>query len=433
MATMDGMRRRRWWTWLALALMAGLVGSGWVVRAHAATMSGRIAAMFDDSAPRPGVAVVSALPADLGGWAAWCRNSGCDCPVTTAAEDDWLAGAPGPPSADLVQNAAANAAALARLRVILAQGHHPMLPARITAASRLADLPGWDPGDVTGDESFDAAARCLRVVARLADDPRPALADVDGVVAASVPANGLHAFWTYNRACDRRDTLHLALAIAGNLPADARARWAAEPDRLDNLRNGLDGARRFWIPLYAVRPVSHGLWSYVSYDEGTPAEWWGLADRAEAQRRDFGEAEDLLAGKAPARSWAAGSTWSVDRILSGALNGNARHRMALLAAQVIDAYRRTGAVPADGAGLDLTGGRNRLPLTYAVVNPHRFVLAVAAAGVPPYYHDAGTWHAPESGVRWMDFDATRLVLDLAPVPPKKGVVSSQDGVRMTWW
>ena len=67
------------------------------------------------------------------------------------------------------------------------------------------------------------------------------------------------------------------------------------------------------------------------------------------------------------------------------LNHSTSHRLAVLATRVMGIEVRTGALPADGAGLDLAGGRDRRTLVYRRLGDRRFTMAVDPAGPRPEY------------------------------------------------
>jgi hypothetical protein len=297
-----------------------------------------------------------------------------------------------------------------------------------------ACLPCNDDGR-SWDYGLGLAAHDFHVAARVSDQPGPLLDDVDALARVASPANSLAALAVMMPVWEERDSTYLALECAGRLPAPSRLRWCAEDDHRADLRSALACERRYWEPVYAAWAADSGPMAYdraIAEDRGRQdlwescTAWWAMARTVNHDRATFQAADAWLAG-GPLRELHGGDNGpysllstpdlGLDDALARILGNATHHRLAVLAVQLIESFRRDGALPADGGALDLAGDGYRLPLTYDRINPHRFRIHVATTATWPYYdhfEDGAPTVPDDARVLQVGLSDTWVLVDMVP-------------------
>ena len=250
-------------------------------------------------------------------------------------------------------------------------------------------------GDLQG---LDA---CDRAVA-LGSDPTPL---IGGLVRMTVVA--------------LRDDAYLALVMRGQLPDARITAWMAEPFKLD-LASAWHGERLLsagslaarWLelsgPQKSPQPTANqwtgdnlGLVSTQFVLAPRTSRAWTARDLTNLMPffRDLEQGRQPVAPSIPFRSPLAGMIMpAFSMVRSSAQRNLARHDLILLGARVAR-LSRTGALPADAAGLAVALGEPvvvacgdaTLPVLYERRGEHGFRLAIDAAGNAPAGVMPGTW------------------------------------------
>jgi hypothetical protein len=371
-------------TVLCLAAALALAWWQWGRMRHAA-----LEHILAASAPRPGAGMGEITHLDLlapyGAWAARFQRAPSVYGLPMAAAPGGRA-APGRVAtpADL----APYRPLLADLGALLARG----LGVNLAASSQSAWYPGFQP---LGD-----AARVWCVAATADGDPTPALDGLDALQASASPAFSLYGLRTARAIAYYRDTAYVRAFSAGKLP-DARLRsWLAEPGfgRPEDLLPALEAERTCQLPVRAHLLEDLGPRGFWNLDrqlhpgsdpDDTVAAWWRLDQTVAADLARLDRAEDRFG---PATAPAAAAPWHDDAdgdlVLPANLAAEARgsahceahHRICVAQVRVLMLVGRTGVLPATTpAGLDLVGGRDRLPLRYVRRDDGHFAVEVAAS------------------------------------------------------
>lgn len=285
----------------------------------------------------------------------------------------------------------------------------------------------------------------------LTEDPRQHLADLDALVAAmgqpAVLIDAMNAIAIANI----RDRTYVELALLGRLPDDARTRWLAEPpNSLRLVGDAFDGESALFSGHAMVAMLDHAGTPipFVMENENWSSTWGSaatwvtgyqdcavmieieshVAQRLRGERTDVWPTWDQIKPRLSRVGQIAVPNLFESTI--AAVEADAGHRMARLAAQVIR-IAHSGALPADQAAL-LTALGNPQPLTptgdhlhlrYELPAPGRFRLVIDPASPVPNFDDptrmphrskaAGTPPAKEPFV-WNR--TTTIEIQMPPLP-----------------
>jgi hypothetical protein len=254
----------------------------------------------------------------------------------------------------------------------------------------------------------------LQLGARCADDPVPCLAGLDGLLRAMQPARTrLQGMLTIELA-RLRDQAYLTAVLLGRLDPERAARWRAEPanQRL-LLASGLEGERAH-LTIPALRPLSErGLWETLG-QVGAGGSLWS---RWRAWCNQPAVAATVIAAQRagaaglrgdPSWSWedrdehGSSGSFALFMVANAALTAETFHRLARLAAVVVDWQRGHGELPASSADLARIapelGAGGRLRLLYERLGATRFRIVIDPAGTLPPFADAQRY-APRT---WQD-------------------------------
>jgi hypothetical protein len=374
-------------------------------------------------------------------WSDWERRFSASpperLPWSDQAWDDWVCGdAPGPPGG-LADMLAHSQPLLAPVLEALAGG---ALQLSILGWAERAQPPGQDgilPLAVRGPDqkAVQYLALWLRYRAVLAADPADALAGLERLERALGNPASLAEARLATDVARLRDRCYGDLALLRRLPADARARWLAEPacvvaqaadairgERIIRLGSATEQLRaalpRFFAGAAAQQPWLETLrcWTYGLDDAAGMAE---IAGRIEARLR--GESEQTIPISEVNRlRWHLLDEHDLLYAALCAARDDAARRMARLAVRILDLAARGIGLPATrdelrerlGDAQLLVGGVEQLDLSYERLGPDRFKLDLdratsladlAAPGDRSNYGDGRGWAPAAGALVWISY------------------------------
>jgi len=223
-----------------------------------------------------------------------------------------------------------------------------------------------------------------------------ALARCDTLLAAMTPPRSFNAFMNWCYVCEVRDDAYVLAALAGTASPEALARWRVTPvDPPAMLVEKIEGER--WsrrqrtADLFAAGPLAlapaHGMAPDWRSARDLAPEWWGLPDTCE--RDDAAAAAYQTQISARGAPFVTNATFpgmfDFDVILPQmAVHAGLRHRLALLAVQVLRLRDAHGKLPARIDGLDLAAGQDRVALAITSTARSFTIVADPAAPMAPY-------------------------------------------------
>jgi hypothetical protein len=297
------------------------------------------------------------------------------------AVDAWILGSATVPAPALATSAT-QAATTQALQALLARGLH--------FGSNQYQEPGregltW----MYGVDAMDSCAQRLAIMARENRNPAPALSELDAIFAAKSPPDCICALAELDDIDEDRDKAYLGTVIAGTLAQPDERKWQEDPCKAVPLLVSLMELDRLSLVeeyrLYAQRiPVFHWQRDLPSAFSAMCSDWEEFQTETswlDGEEKELGNLEDrLLQGHPDLRekfsSWAGDPTvYTLERATG--------HRLAVLAAQVVDRWRDQRTLPADAGTLDLGATACGPALIYHRFNDHRFAITVASADDPP--------------------------------------------------
>lgn len=253
----------------------------------------------------------------------------------------------------------------------------------------------WLRSRLGGPRAINQQPGIVRVIAAMlmhavihAPDPRAALADLDGWVAANgrsaitlMEALISQALW------EMRDDFYQELAWRGRLPAEVQRRWLAErcPTAAEVSDAIMGETLLLLLPhledLRAGRAADQGVFDYAAFGPGLT---WIPRHLDTIQGALTGqEAERFRALHGQAQAGEGRQYWPLIRYQAALVPlSETRHRARRLAVEILQRARAGEALP-ESLGADITRGSNSWGLRYERLSATRFALIVDPDGGLP--------------------------------------------------